>query len=113
MENKKELLTVLMTFTTSGKICPPLIVFPYVRPPKAVVQSMPETWVLGRSDNGHKSHMTLALSEFCNKDQIILYALPPNTTHILQPADVSVFRLLKEGWKNTIRKWQSNPENIN
>ncbi|KAF2901136.1 hypothetical protein ILUMI_05055 [Ignelater luminosus] len=113
MRNEKELLTVLMAFTASGKICSPLIVFPYVRPSKAVVQSMPETWVSGRSDNGHKSHTTLALSEFCDKNQIILYALPPNTTHILQPADGSVFRSLKQGWNNTIRKWQSKPENIN
>ncbi|KAF2887860.1 hypothetical protein ILUMI_18313 [Ignelater luminosus] len=63
--------------------------------------------------DGHKPHMTLALSEFCEKNQIILHALPPNTIHILQPADVSVFRPLKQGWKNTIQKWQSKPENIN
>ncbi|KAF2891745.1 hypothetical protein ILUMI_14428, partial [Ignelater luminosus] len=36
---------------------------------------------------GHKSHMTLALSKFCDKNQIILYALPPNKTRILQPTD--------------------------
>lgn len=33
--------------------------------------------------------------------------------YILQPADVSVFRPLKQHWKNTIKKWQSRPENIN
>ncbi|KAJ3625859.1 hypothetical protein MTP99_016398 [Tenebrio molitor] len=63
--------------------------------------------------DGHRSHMTLPLSEFCEKSKIILYALPPNTTHMLQPADVSVFRPLKQGWKNTVRNWQSKPENIN
>lgn len=31
--------------------------------------------------DGHKSHMAFALSETCEKKQIILYALPPNTTH--------------------------------
>ena len=111
------------------------------------MDSIPESWVLGKSDtgwmkgdvfyeyivndfnkwvsdnnikrpiilfiDGHKSHMTMALSEACETNGIILYALPPNTTHILQPADVSVFRPLKEGWRNTVRKWQNMTENIN
>lgn len=63
--------------------------------------------------DGHKSHMTLVLSEACEKNQIILYALPPNTTHILQPADISVFRPLEVEWRNTISKWQNLPENVN
>ena len=40
--------------------------------------------------DGHKSHMTLELSKFCEENGIILYALPPSTIHIMQPADVSV-----------------------
>ncbi|KAG5887470.1 hypothetical protein JTB14_017325 [Gonioctena quinquepunctata] len=57
--------------------------------------------------------MTQPLSEFCQNNGIVLYALPPNTTHILQPADVSVFKPLKLEWKKTIRKWQKLPENVN
>ncbi|KAJ8966510.1 hypothetical protein NQ314_003483 [Rhamnusium bicolor] len=49
--------------------------------------------------DGHKSHMTLALSKWCEENQVVLYALPPNTTHIMQPADVSVFRPMKSDWK--------------
>lgn len=63
--------------------------------------------------DGHKSHMSLPLSEFCDSNGIILYALPPNTTHMLQPADVSVFRPLKQEWKSTVRRWLNRPENIN
>ncbi|KAJ8926622.1 hypothetical protein NQ314_020986 [Rhamnusium bicolor] len=145
--NDKESITVLVVFTASGHICPPLVVFPYVRPPKAVIESLPESWVLGKSESGwmkgdifyeyiandfnnwltensikkpiivfidgHRSHMTLSLRKFCEKNEIILYALPQNTTHMLQPADVSVFRPSKQGWKNTVRNWQSKPENIN
>lgn len=33
--------------------------------------------------------------------------------YIMQPADVSVFKPLKSEWKNTVRKWQMKPENIN
>lgn len=50
---------------------------------------------------GHKSHLSLQLSQWCDDNVIILYALPPNTTHIMQPADVSVFKPLKTQWKNS------------
>ncbi|XP_050681505.1 uncharacterized protein LOC126976946 [Leptidea sinapis] len=143
--NEKENITVLLVFSASGQLCPPLVIFPYVRPPKALVDNMPESWVLGRSESGwmksdvfyeyitndfnawltknkvkrpiilfidgHKSHMTFPLSEFCQANGIILYALPPNSTHMLQPADVSVFRPLKQNWKTTVKEWQS--DNIN
>ncbi|XP_039300746.1 tigger transposable element-derived protein 1-like [Nilaparvata lugens] len=49
--------------------------------------------------DGHTSHLTLQLSEFCEQNGIILIALPPNTTHFMQPMDVAVFRGLKEAWK--------------
>lgn len=145
--NEKETLTVLIMMTASGKLCPPLVVFPYIRPPKAVVENMPEGWIIGKSESGwmrsdvfyeyiandfndwlvknnikkpvilfvdgHKSHMSMALSLFCDENGIVLYALPPNTTHIMQPADVSVFKPLKQEWKKTLRNWQAKSENLN
>lgn len=39
--NEKENLTVLLKFNANGDMCPPCVVFPYIRPPKAVVNSMP------------------------------------------------------------------------
>lgn len=63
--------------------------------------------------DGHKSHMSMQLSKWCDENGIILYALPPNTTHIMQPADVSIFKPLKSQWKNTVRDWQSKSENVN
>lgn len=147
LSNEKENITVLLTFNANGDVCPPCVVFPYIRPPKAVVNSMPQEWCLGRSDtgwmrgdvffeyvtndfnnwivrnnitkpvlllvDGHKSHMSLMLSTMCEDLQIILYALPPNTTHILQPADVSVFAPLKAYWKSTVREFLLKPENLN
>ena len=50
--NDKENITVLITFNAKGQICPPLVVFPYIRPPKAVVDNMPAGWVLGKSVSG-------------------------------------------------------------
>jgi hypothetical protein len=56
--------------------------------------------------DGHKSHLTLTLSEFCSKNNIIVVALCPNATHILQPLDVAVFRSLKMEWKKSVHCWR-------
>ncbi|XP_055910440.1 uncharacterized protein LOC129944801 [Eupeodes corollae] len=58
--------------------------------------------------DGHASHMSLELSNFCSSN-IILYALPPNTTHILQPADVGDFKGIKSDYKNILNEWCKRP----
>lgn len=63
--------------------------------------------------DGHKSHMSLVLSSMCEELKIILYALPPNTTHMLQPADVSDFAPLKADWRKVVRVFLSKLENVN
>ncbi|KAJ8891144.1 hypothetical protein PR048_010658 [Dryococelus australis] len=50
----------------------------------------------------HSSHLTLHTSKFCDEQGIILAALLPNATHILQPMDVGVFRPLKKEWKKAV-----------
>ncbi|EFN78050.1 hypothetical protein EAI_00126, partial [Harpegnathos saltator] len=52
--------------------------------------------------DGHSSHLTLPLSNFCREHKIELIALFPNATHILQPLDVAVFHPLKRAWKKTV-----------
>jgi hypothetical protein len=42
--------------------------------------------------DGHRSHLTFNVSKFCAENGIILFALYPNATHILQPADVALFK---------------------
>ncbi|KAJ8932152.1 hypothetical protein NQ318_009263 [Aromia moschata] len=120
--NEKETLTVFVTFTADGQLCPPVVVFPYVKPPRAVVESVPNSSIPGKSESGwmtfdvfsefvanglnewlnqqeikrpvvflvdgHRSHMSLEHSEFCDANGILLYALPPNAMHLMQPADV-------------------------
>lgn len=56
--------------------------------------------------DGHASHLCLQTSQFCEKNGIILVALLPNATHILQPMDVAVFRSLKEAWRKKIHQWR-------
>jgi len=60
--------------------------------------------------DGHKSHLTYQLSNLCSQLKIVLIALYPNATRILQPADVSAFRPLKYGWKKGLSEWRNqNP----
>ncbi|XP_072380801.1 uncharacterized protein [Diabrotica undecimpunctata] len=56
--------------------------------------------------DGHSTHLTYEISELCTKPQIILIALYRNSTRILQPADVAVFKPLKEGRKSAVLKFQ-------
>lgn len=58
--------------------------------------------------DGHRSHLTMHLSELCEAKGVILVALHPNCTHMLQPADVSVFAPLKKGWQAHVREWKFN-----
>jgi len=52
--------------------------------------------------DGHTSHLTYHLSKLCLQLNIILIALYPNATRILQPADVAAFRPIKAGWKKGV-----------
>ena len=60
--------------------------------------------------DGHKTHLTLQVSVLCEENGVILYLLPPNTTHILQPADVSVFKPFKQYWREEVSNFiRENP----
>jgi hypothetical protein len=58
--------------------------------------------------DGHSSHATLHLSKFCKANGIVLVSLLPNSTHILQPLDVSFFHPCKTVWKSELRDWRMN-----
>lgn len=60
--------------------------------------------------DGHRMHLTYQLSQLCTKLEIILICLYPDSTRILQPADVASFRPLKSLWKNGFIQWRrKNP----
>lgn len=54
----------------------------------------------------HKSPKNQEVYQLCIDNGIILYSLYPNGTHIIQPADVSVFRPLKNFWKKVVNDWK-------
>ena len=49
--------------------------------------------------DGHSSHYQPELVQFSREHEIILFCLPPHTTHESQPLDTSVFGPLKRNWK--------------
>ena len=61
--------------------------------------------------DGHSSHYQPELVQYAKeKDVIILFCLPPHTTHESQPLDISVF---KQNWQNACHKFmQSNPGKV-
>ncbi|XP_039314369.1 tigger transposable element-derived protein 1-like [Solenopsis invicta] len=63
--------------------------------------------------DGHSSHMTLPVAQFCMDHQIELIALFPNATHLIQPLDVALFRTLKSSWRNCVNDWRvQNQRNL-
>lgn len=56
--------------------------------------------------DGHSSHMAADVADLCLDLGIILIVLYPNTTRITQPADVAIFKPLKNAWKAAVSEWQ-------
>lgn len=52
--------------------------------------------------DGHRSHVNLTVTDLCIANEIILYCFPPNTTHIMQPADVGFFKPFKDKWRAAV-----------
>ena len=46
--------------------------------------------------DGHRSHISLTLQSWAKERNIILFVLPPHTSHVTQPLDVGVFGPLKK-----------------
>lgn len=53
--------------------------------------------------DGHASHITTGVIQFCIKHNIALLCLPPHKTHILQPLDIKLFASLQIAYQKGIR----------
>lgn len=57
-----------------------------------------------------EAHIDLHTFELAKKNNIFIFALLKNATHLLQPADVGLFGPLKQAWYKTVRRFtQQNP----
>ena len=54
--------------------------------------------------DGFDTHQTLEVLEFCFENRIILCRFPSHTTHELQPCDVSVFKPLKDAYRDEVER---------
>ena len=58
----------------------------------------------------HSSHYQPDLITFAKDHDIILFCLPPHTTHESQPLEASVFKPLKQNWQDVCHRYmQDNP----
>ena len=63
--------------------------------------------------DGHSSHYQLPLIQRAAKENVIIFCLPPHTTHLLQPLDKTCFSPLKGYWNEECQKYISrNPGRV-
>ncbi len=55
--------------------------------------------------DGHASHVTLPIIQWARDHNIILFVLPPHTSHVLQPLDVSCFGPFKAVYYQECSVW--------
>ena len=58
--------------------------------------------------NGAKVHISLFISELCDKHNVILYTYLPNSTHLLQALDLELMGSVKTTYRQEVWKWMSN-----
>ena len=56
----------------------------------------------------HETMINYHLANALKEKQIVLYGLPPNSTHFMQPLDVAVFGPLKAAWKAHASAWMAD-----
>lgn len=54
--------------------------------------------------DGQVLHIISELIEFYKREKIVLACLPPHTTHVLQPLEVSFFLLLANAYRQALSK---------
>jgi len=52
--------------------------------------------------DGHSTHIDIETSSFCQENGILLYCLPPHSSHITQPLDVGFYGPFKKSWRKAV-----------
>ena len=55
--------------------------------------------------DGHKSHVNIGLIEWAISKHIILFVLPPHTSHVLQPLDIGCYGPFQRMYNNECHKF--------
>ena len=63
--------------------------------------------------DGHRSHFQPKTIELAQEKGVVVFCLPPHTTHECQPLDVSFFSALKSHWQEQCHRfYQKNPGKV-
>ena len=63
--------------------------------------------------DGHSTHYQPATVQYAKDNGVVMLCLPPHSSHVSQPLDVSVFSPLKKHWNDAIHKFLSqNPGRV-
>ena len=132
ISNTKLQITVMAACNAVGEFVPPMILFPGERLTKvglsgfeeAVYSTTKSEWMDTKTFLAYLdqivefakekdiefpiilTHMSLPAPECCRDNQVVLYCLVPNATHLMQPLDVGFFSPMKNVWKQTVKAWQ-------
>ena len=52
--------------------------------------------------DGHGSHVTAEFDQYARQNSIIVLCMPPHSSHILQPLDISCFTVLKQRYRQAV-----------
>ena len=55
--------------------------------------------------DGHVSHINYKFLTFCEAYNIVVFCLPPHSTHLLQPLDVGLFATLQLAYRKAIEDY--------
>ncbi|KAB0790262.1 hypothetical protein PPYR_15400 [Photinus pyralis] len=58
------------------------------------------------------SHISYNVVKVCQDNNIRFVLLPPNSTHLTQPLDVTCFRPIKNSWRKILQKWKKNHKGV-
>ncbi|XP_047028001.1 uncharacterized protein LOC124636095 [Helicoverpa zea] len=56
--------------------------------------------------DGHSTHVDARVVELAVRNNVTILKLPPHTSHLLQPLDISVFKSFKAIWDAKLVEWQ-------
>ncbi|XP_035826221.1 uncharacterized protein LOC118477852 [Aplysia californica] len=135
--DSKKQVTVLGCISASGKVLKPTIIFPgarwnwhpweefdvdYALTPNGWINSstfmkwlqytfFPAVDHLQRPVvlfiDGHSSHISRDVYNFCQTHHITIYVLPSHSSHIIQPLDLVFYGSLKQEWKLAVRDYKA------
>ena len=87
-------------------------VYPPARPAVLLTSIPPARPAVLLADD-HSTHINLEAVKIAKENQILLYCVPPHTSHATQPCDVGLFRPLKNAWKTPVNQHVCDGHQVN